>query len=128
MSAAPNGPRRQLSLAQARDELPAIVRDLAERGPVEITEDGEAVVVIVPLDEYRRLAGNRPSPWEAYERFRTAVNLEEIGIDDSFLEGLRDPSPGRDSELSTSASSWTPTPSRNRSALIQTRRLPSRAA
>ena len=99
MSAASNGPRRQLSLAQAREQLPAVVRDVARLGPVELTDEGEPVAVIVASDEYRRLAGSRPSTWDAYEKFRADVDLEELGIDDSFLDGVRDRSPGREIEL-----------------------------
>jgi prevent-host-death family protein len=99
MSTATNGPRRQLSVEQARERLPALVQDVALYGPVELTEGGKAVAVIVPLDEYRRLAGDRPSTWAAYERFRAEVNLKELGIDASFLDGVRDRSPGRDVDL-----------------------------
>jgi antitoxin (DNA-binding transcriptional repressor) of toxin-antitoxin stability system len=93
------GPRRQLSLEEARDQLPALVQDVAEHGPVELTEGGEAVAVIVAPGEYRRQAAERPDTWAAYEKFRAEANLAEFGIDDSFLEGLRDTSPGRDIEL-----------------------------
>jgi prevent-host-death family protein len=99
MSASPNGPRRQLPLEQARGRLRAVVADVARHGPVELTEGGEAVAVILALDEYRRLAGGRPNTWDAYEKFRAEVDLEELGIDDSFLDGVRDRSPGRETEL-----------------------------
>jgi prevent-host-death family protein len=99
MSTQPSEPRRQLSIAQADGQLSAIVRDAQEHGPVELTRDGEPVAVIVSLDEYRRLEGDRPNTWDAYQQWRARVNLADVGIDDSFLEGLRDPSPGRDIEL-----------------------------
>jgi prevent-host-death family protein len=99
MSTQPSRPRRQLSITQAGGELSAVVRDAEEHGPVELTRDGEPVAVIVPLDEYRRLKGERPNTWEAYQRWRAEVDLDEIGVDDTFLEGLRDPSPGRDIKL-----------------------------
>jgi antitoxin (DNA-binding transcriptional repressor) of toxin-antitoxin stability system len=88
-------PPRRFSLAQARDALPAIVRDVAEHGPVELTEGDEPVAVIVALDEYRRLAANRPGLWEAIQKFRAETDLDELDID-SVLEGVRDRSPGRD--------------------------------
>jgi antitoxin (DNA-binding transcriptional repressor) of toxin-antitoxin stability system len=98
-SATPQSPRRQLPLEQARERLRAVVDDVAQHGPVELTEGGHAVAVIVAPDEFVRLARGRPDTWAAYEKFRAEANLEENGIDDSFLEGLRDPSPGRDIEL-----------------------------
>jgi prevent-host-death family protein len=99
MSDEPNGPPRRLTLAQAREQLPAIVHDVAVHGPVELTEDGQPLAVIVALDEYRRLAPQRPNTWEAYQRWRAEADGEDLDID-SFLEGLRDPSPGRDVDLS----------------------------
>jgi prevent-host-death family protein len=99
MTTQPSEPRRQLSIAQANGQLSAVVRDAEEHGPVELTRDGEPVAVIVSLDQYRRLEGDRPGTWDAYQKWRAQVDLDEIGIDDSFLEGLRDPSPGRDIDL-----------------------------
>ncbi len=99
MSTQPSEPRRQLSIAQADGQLSAVVRDAQEHGPVELTRDGEPVAVIVSLDEYRRLHGGRLSTWDAYQQWRSQVDLDEVGIDDSFLEGVRDPSPGRDIDL-----------------------------
>lgn len=99
MSTQPSEPRRQLSIAQADGQLSAVVRDAEEYGPVELTRDGEPVAVIVSLDEYRQLNADRPGTWDAYQQWLATVDLDEIGIDDSFLEGLRDPSPGRDVNL-----------------------------
>jgi antitoxin (DNA-binding transcriptional repressor) of toxin-antitoxin stability system len=98
MSAEQHGPRRQLTLAQARDQLPAIVHDVARHGPVELTEGGEAVAVIVALDEYRQLAGDRPGFCDALQKLRAETDLDELDID-SVLRDVRDRSPGRDVEL-----------------------------
>ena len=99
MSEVPNGPRRQLPLDEAGARLPALVRDIAARGPIELTDEGQPVAVIVAPDEYRRLAGDRPDTWDAYQKFRAEVDLEELGIDESFLDGLRDRSPGHEIDL-----------------------------
>ena len=98
MSTQPSEPRRQLSIAQIGGELPAVVRDAEEHGPVELTRDGEAVAVIVPLDQYRRLESNRPNFWDAVQKFRAETDLEELDIE-SAMQGVRDRSPGRDIEL-----------------------------
>jgi prevent-host-death family protein len=63
-----NGRRRQLSLAQAREQLPAVVRDAACHGPVELTDEGEPVAVLVAVDEYLRLAGGPSNTWDASRR------------------------------------------------------------
>jgi antitoxin (DNA-binding transcriptional repressor) of toxin-antitoxin stability system len=98
MSAVPTGPRRQLSLDQASERLPALVQDVALHGPVELTEGGKAVAILVGPDDFRRLAGDRPGFWEALQKFRADVDLEELDID-SVLKDVRDRSPGRDVEL-----------------------------
>ena len=98
MSTQPSEPRRQLSIAQADGQLSTIVRDAQEHGPVELTRDGEPVAVIVSLDEYRRLAANRPGFWDAVEKFRAEADLDELDID-SVIIGVRDRSSGRDVEL-----------------------------
>jgi prevent-host-death family protein len=98
MSAEPHGPRRRLTLAQAREQLPAIVHDVALHGPVELTEEGEPLAVIVSLDEYRRLAPARLDLWDAIQKFRAETDLDELDID-SAMEGVRDRSPGRDIHL-----------------------------
>jgi prevent-host-death family protein len=98
MSTQPSEPRRQLSIAQIGGQLPAVVRDAEEHGPVELTRDGEPVAVIVPLDQYRRLESNRPSFWDAVQKFRAETDLEELDIE-SAMQGVRDRSPGRDIEL-----------------------------
>lgn len=87
-----------MSLAQAREQLPAIVHDVALHGPIELTEEGEPLAVIVSLDEYRKLGAEKPDTWTAYKQWRAGLGAEDLDID-SFLEGLRDPSPGREIEL-----------------------------
>jgi prevent-host-death family protein len=89
MSAEPHGPRKQVSLAQAREQLPEIVHDVALHGPVELTEEGEPLAVIVSLDEYRRLSPERLGFWDAVQKFRAETDLDELDID-SAMEGVRD--------------------------------------
>ena len=93
----PDPTSRRFTLAQARDQLSAIVRDVDAHGPVELTENGEPVAVIVSPDEYRRRFAAERDTWAAYERFRAEADLSEI--DGSEFEGVRDRSPGRDVTL-----------------------------
>jgi hypothetical protein len=54
----------------------------------------------VSLEDFRRLQPSGGNFWEAYERWRSSVDLEELNFDvDAFLEGIRDKSPGRDVDL-----------------------------
>ena len=90
---------RRKSIAEARDSLAALVKEV-EAGPrIEITRRGRTVAILVSAVEYERLSARRPSPWEAVRDFREAVVREGIDLDDDDFEGLRDPSPGRDVDL-----------------------------
>lgn len=89
------GPRR-VSIAQARDRLPAIVHDVEQHGPVEITRRGEPVAVMLSHAEYRRLIGERTDFWATYERFRDGSDLSALDLGEDVFSGLRDRSPGRD--------------------------------
>jgi hypothetical protein len=51
---------------------------------------------MMSMEEYQRLQPKRRDFWASYEKFRKEVNLEELDIDASIFEGLRDPSPGRE--------------------------------
>ncbi len=87
---------RQYSIAEARDHLPGLVRQVERGGPVELTRRGKPVAVLVSIEEYRRLAANRPSKtfMEAVEGFRRAPDFEPIDVDAVFRD-VRDQSPGR---------------------------------
>jgi len=89
MSAYQHTPHRRLTVAQARDRLADIVHEVEAHGPVELTEDGEAVAVIMTLDEYPRLADARLDSWTAYERFRLGTDFADLNVDDGVFNGLR---------------------------------------
>jgi prevent-host-death family protein len=87
------------SLAEARDQLTAIVRDVETKSGVELTRRGRPVAVILSIDEYRRLVAPEKSFTAAYRRFRQQVDLEAMALEPEFFEGLRDPDPGREVSL-----------------------------
>jgi prevent-host-death family protein len=89
---------KQCSIAQARDHLPGLVRDVERGSTVELTRRGKPVAVLLSVRDYRRLSGSSTSFWEAFDEFRRSTNLEGLGIERSAFEGLRDPSPGREIE------------------------------
>lgn len=47
-------------LQEAKQKFSELVRRTLEEGPQTVTRHGEEVVVVVPVEEYRRLAGDRP--------------------------------------------------------------------
>jgi antitoxin Phd len=60
--------RKQYSIAEARDRLPALVHEVEENGPVELTRRGKPVAVVLSMQEYERLQPRRVGFWENYER------------------------------------------------------------
>ena len=85
------------SIADARNQLSRVVHEAETRGPVELTRRGEAVAVILGIEEYHSLAASRRGVWEAIEGFRTQWDAESLGIDPDQIYGdVRDRSPGRE--------------------------------
>ena len=68
---------KSYSIAEARDNLAAIVHDVEETAAVELTRRGKPVAVLLSVDEYRRLAANKRDLWDAYTEFRRRVWYEE---------------------------------------------------
>jgi prevent-host-death family protein len=90
---------KEYSIAEARDQLAAIVHDLRTTPSIQLTRRGKPVAMLLAIDEYKRLAAGRSSFWENYEAFRATFDLHELNIDPAVFEGLRDPSPGREVSL-----------------------------
>jgi prevent-host-death family protein len=95
---------KRLSVAQARVELADIVEEVATGSPIELTENGVTVAVLLSAGEYQRLSERAGEPtrrgnfWEAIQKFRREHDLEELWADGNPWEGVRDTSPdgGRD--------------------------------
>lgn len=83
------------SIGEARNDFSAVVHE-AERGPVEITRNGEPVAVLLSIAEYRRLQG-QGNFGELLRRFRRQHTAD---LDDKiFPVDVRDRSPGRPVKL-----------------------------
>ena len=87
---------KSYSIAEARDNLAAIVHDVEDASTVELTRRGRPVAMLISVREYRRLRGESKDFWDAYTGFREGVDLEALGIGPEVFEGLRDPSAGRE--------------------------------
>ncbi|CAN5362495.1 hypothetical protein BH24PSE2_BH24PSE2_03900 [soil metagenome] len=88
------------SIAQARSNLPRLVRE-AERGrAVELTRRGEPVAVLIGHRQFERLTGRYRSFVDAYQEFRDQFDLSELAIDpDEAFAGTRDNTRGREVRL-----------------------------
>jgi prevent-host-death family protein len=89
--------RRQQSIAEARSNLPQLVREAESGKPIELTRRGESVAVLIGRKQYERLTARSRRFSEAWNEFTRAVPLSELAIDpDEIFNDVRDTRPGRD--------------------------------
>ncbi len=88
------------SIAEARRNLPRLVREAENGKPVELTRRGEPVAVLIGRRRFERLAAGRRDFGEAYRDFAAEVDLAELALDpDELFSGTRERTPGRDVRL-----------------------------
>ncbi|MXW38953.1 MAG: type II toxin-antitoxin system Phd/YefM family antitoxin [Acidobacteria bacterium] len=85
------------SVAEARRNLPRLIRAAEDGRTVEITRRGEPVAVLVSSQRFAQLGPKRPGFMEAYRAFLRNTDLTALDLDpDKIFAGVRDRSPGRD--------------------------------
>ena len=88
------------SIAEARRNLPSLVRVAESGSAVELTRHGEPVAVLIGWKAFERLAVGRRRFTEAYAAFAKDADLQTLGLDpDEAFGTVRDMTPGRDIEL-----------------------------
>ncbi len=86
--------KKEVSISEARENLPSLVRD-AERGlAVTLTRRGEAVAVLISTDRYYTYTRSSVPLGRALEDFRETHDLKELDVE-SIYEDVRDRSEGR---------------------------------
>lgn len=78
------------SIAEARDQFAALVRDAEESNrPVQVTRRGQPVAVILSAEEYARLLANQPERdfWAAYEKWRQKWQVSDLDMDPEEIWG-----------------------------------------
>ena len=86
--------KKEVSISEARENLPSLVRD-AERGlTVTLTRRGEAVAVLISTDRYQTYARSSVPLSRALEDFRDTHDLDELDVE-SVYEDVRDRAEGR---------------------------------
>ena len=85
------------SIAEARRNLPKLVR-VAEKGmAVELTRRGKPVAVLIGWRRYERFASSRRSFVTAYRNFTNGSDLPKLALDpDKLFARQREKTPGRD--------------------------------
>lgn len=84
---------KRYSVAEAKNQLPAVIHEAESGEPIEITRHGRAVAVVLSLAEYQRLRGVRPDLWGAYQSWRErsgALTDEDV---DRLADASRDADP-----------------------------------
>ena len=86
--------KKEVSISNARENLPSLVRD-AQRGmTVTLTRRGEPVAVMISTDRYHAYTKSSMPLRRALENFRSAFDLEQLDIE-SIYKGVRDRTEGR---------------------------------
>ena len=84
------------SIAEARSNLPRLIREAEQGKTVELTRRGKTVAVLLGQKKFERLSTGRRSFAETYQEFKATVDLEELDMDpDEIFAGVRDTTPGR---------------------------------
>ena len=88
------------SIAQARSNLPRLVREADSGRPVELTRHGERVAVLIGRRQYDQLRSSLRAFSDAYDDFTRAFDLGQLDIDpDRVFSGVREGVPGREVDL-----------------------------
>ncbi len=88
--------KQQHSIAEARSNLPKLVREAESGKPIELTRRGKGVAVLIGRKQYERLAARSRRFSEAWDDFAREVQLSDLEIDPNEVFGVRDSRPGRD--------------------------------
>lgn len=79
------------SIAEAKNRLPELVREVEQSGPIQLTRRGKLVAVLLATNEYERLQRGKIDFWEALLAFRKEHRLDEIDLDpDTIFADVRD--------------------------------------
>jgi prevent-host-death family protein len=87
---------RKVSIAEARNHLTVLIRDVERGKKIELTRRGKRVAVLVSSDEYDRLRAARPPLDQALQAWRSRLPADFEGFSDEEVRSWRDPSSGRE--------------------------------
>jgi cellobiose PTS system EIIB component len=87
------------SVAEAKNQLPELLREVQKGNSVEITKHGEPVAVVLSVGDYQRLLNKKKASsfLNKITALRESDNFEALGEDD--LKDVRDKSTGRETSF-----------------------------
>ncbi|GJD18338.1 hypothetical protein RIVM261_032940 [Rivularia sp. IAM M-261] len=87
----------QYSIEQISLNLNKIIQEAEQGEPIQITQQGKQIAVILSNAEYEKLLSKTPNFWESVERFRQEYDIEAADINpDEVFASVRDKSSGRE--------------------------------
>jgi len=88
------------SIAEARSNLPNLIREAETGKTVELTRRGEPVAILMGRKRYEQLTSRYRPFSEVWDEFTRRFPVGEIDIDpDEVFRDVRDKAPGRDFKL-----------------------------
>jgi len=78
-----------LAAREAKNQFGQLI-DMAQHGPVTIEKKGRAVVVVVSMQEYKRLEEAEEALWIALAKEAEKEGMENSEESQKFLEEIRD--------------------------------------
>jgi len=88
------------SIAEARNNLPSLVREVEAGKAIELTRHGRPVAILIGCRQYERLTNRRSCFSDAFDEFSRDVDLQELDLDPHELFGhVRDRTRGREVDL-----------------------------
>ena len=90
---------RRVSIADARNKLTRLLREVEQGEIVHVTRHGQPVAALIPMAEYRRLTEGRRSLADSSAAYRDRIGEEGLRLLDGALDDLRDRDIGREVEL-----------------------------
>jgi antitoxin Phd len=85
----------KFSIAEAKNKLPALIHQAERSGRVDLTRRGKSVAVILSLEEYNRISGQRQGLWNSISKWRAGVATWEEPWSDAEVDSWRNADPGR---------------------------------
>ncbi len=90
---------KSFSIAETRENLPALIKTAESGVAFEVTRRGHAVAVVLPIQEYKRFMNDKKNSFsKALDEFRADFHPEDES-EEHYFDNLRDKSPGREVSL-----------------------------
>jgi cellobiose PTS system EIIB component len=88
---------QKYSIEQITVNLSKIIQEVERGEPIQITQQGKQIAVILSIAEYEKLLYKTPSFGESIEQFRQEYNVEAADINpDEIFALVRDKSTGQE--------------------------------